>query len=75
MEGTNGERHFAVWEDPFKKPSYLFAVVAGDLGSIKVGCLGGWRICEGSMLLGVGPVLLTLVNKTNKIRSMCLQFR
>ena len=28
-------RHFAVWEDPFKKPSYLFAVVAGDLGSIK----------------------------------------
>lgn len=27
-------RHFAVWEDPFKKPSYLFALVAGDLGSI-----------------------------------------
>jgi hypothetical protein len=27
-------RHFAVWEDPFPKPSYLFAVVAGDLGSI-----------------------------------------
>ncbi|WP_224958493.1 aminopeptidase N [Geomonas subterranea] len=24
-------RHFAVWHDPFKKPSYLFAVVAGDL--------------------------------------------
>jgi aminopeptidase N len=27
-------RHFAVWEDPFAKPSYLFAIVAGDLGSI-----------------------------------------
>ena len=24
-------RHFAVWHDPFKKPSYLFALVAGDL--------------------------------------------
>ena len=26
--------HFAVWEDPFPKPAYLFAMVAGDLGSI-----------------------------------------
>ncbi|MDX1626939.1 MAG: aminopeptidase N, partial [Wenzhouxiangellaceae bacterium] len=25
-------RHFATWNDPFRKPSYLFAVVAGDLG-------------------------------------------
>lgn len=24
-------RHFVVWEDPFRKPSYLFALVAGDL--------------------------------------------
>jgi aminopeptidase N len=24
-------RHYTVWEDPFKKPSYLFALVAGDL--------------------------------------------
>jgi aminopeptidase N len=24
-------RHFAVWADPFPKPSYLFALVAGDL--------------------------------------------
>jgi aminopeptidase N len=23
--------HYAVWKDPFKKPSYLFALVAGDL--------------------------------------------
>ncbi|MDP7322177.1 MAG: aminopeptidase N [Bacteriovoracaceae bacterium] len=27
-------RHFAVWEDPFKKPSYLFAMVAGDLAVV-----------------------------------------
>ena len=25
-------RHFARWRDPHKKPSYLFALVAGDLG-------------------------------------------
>jgi aminopeptidase N len=30
----SGGRHFAVWHDPFPKPSYLFALVAGDLGSI-----------------------------------------
>ncbi len=27
-------RHFAVWDDPFPKPSYLFALVAGDLGAV-----------------------------------------
>ncbi len=27
----DGNRHFVTWEDPFKKPSYLFALVAGDL--------------------------------------------
>jgi len=27
----DNNRHFAVWEDPFKKPCYLFALVAGDL--------------------------------------------
>ncbi len=27
-------RHFVRWEDPFKKPSYLFALVAGDLAHI-----------------------------------------
>ena len=26
-----GGRHFAVWEDPFKKPAYLFALVAAKL--------------------------------------------
>jgi len=28
-------RHFATWEDPFPKPAYLFALVAGDLVEIK----------------------------------------
>lgn len=28
-------RHWVVWEDPFKKPSYLFALVAGDLACVK----------------------------------------
>jgi aminopeptidase N len=30
----DGERHFAVWHDPHPKPSYLFAVVAGDLAHV-----------------------------------------
>jgi aminopeptidase N len=29
-----GNRHFAVWHDPFPKPSYLFALVGGKLGCI-----------------------------------------
>ncbi|MCB9978067.1 MAG: aminopeptidase N [Rhodospirillales bacterium] len=29
-----GGRHFAVWADPFPKPCYLFALVAGDLHRI-----------------------------------------
>lgn len=32
-EASDG-MHFALWEDPFPKPAYLFALVAGDLGSI-----------------------------------------
>ena len=31
-EGEGGT-HWAVWEDPFPKPSYLFAMVAGDLSA------------------------------------------
>jgi aminopeptidase N len=27
-------RHFATWHDPFPKPSYLFALVAGDLDAL-----------------------------------------
>lgn len=28
-------KHWVEWQDPFAKPSYLFALVAGDLGSIQ----------------------------------------
>jgi len=28
-------RHFAVWHDPFPKPSYLFALVGGALGHVE----------------------------------------
>ncbi|TQR72358.1 aminopeptidase N [Acinetobacter sp. RF14B] len=34
--GEAGEgRHYAIWEDPTKKPSYLFACVIGDLAVMK----------------------------------------
>jgi aminopeptidase N len=32
VPGTS--RHFAVWHDPFPKPSYLFALVGGKLGCV-----------------------------------------
>jgi aminopeptidase N len=31
----DGGRHFALWEDPFPKPSYLFALVAGRLARLE----------------------------------------
>lgn len=34
-EVAGSARHFAVWEDPFPKPCYLFALVGGNLGSVK----------------------------------------
>ncbi|MEN8319426.1 aminopeptidase N [Acinetobacter junii] len=34
--GEAGEdRHFAIWQDPTKKPSYLFACVIGDLAVLR----------------------------------------
>jgi len=30
-----GGRHFAIWEDPFPKPSYLFALVGGNLACVQ----------------------------------------
>ena len=33
--GEEGERHWVRWEDPYPKPSYLFALVAGDLACIE----------------------------------------
>ena len=36
-EGGAGDgRHYTKWLDPFPKPSYLFALVAGDLGFLQV---------------------------------------
>ncbi len=32
---AEGGRHWATWEDPFPKPAYLFALVAGDLRSVE----------------------------------------
>ncbi|MEM7563223.1 MAG: aminopeptidase N [Pseudomonadota bacterium] len=33
--GSDGARHWASWQDPYPKPSYLFALVAGDLACIE----------------------------------------
>ncbi|MGE5370341.1 MAG: aminopeptidase N, partial [Chloroflexota bacterium] len=33
IPGTS--RHYAIWHDPFPKPSYLFALVGGDLGVLR----------------------------------------
>lgn len=32
---SEGNRHWVTWEDPFPKPAYLFALVAGDLQHIE----------------------------------------
>ena len=32
---TEGGRHWVRWDDPFPKPSYLFALVAGDLAHVE----------------------------------------
>jgi aminopeptidase N len=34
-EIAGGERHFAVWHDPYPKPSYLFALVGGRLACVE----------------------------------------
>jgi aminopeptidase N len=35
--GGEGGRHWVTWEDPFPKPCYLFALVAGDLACVEDG--------------------------------------
>ncbi|WP_168393793.1 aminopeptidase N [Acinetobacter indicus] len=32
---VDAQRHYAIWQDPTKKPSYLFACVVGDLAVLK----------------------------------------
>jgi aminopeptidase N len=39
-------RHFAVWDDPFPKPSYLFALVAGRLEEVR----GSFTTASGRMV-------------------------
>lgn len=36
-------RHFAIWHDPFKKPCYLFALVAGQLACVR----DNFKTCSG----------------------------
>jgi aminopeptidase N len=32
---AGSDKHFTIWEDPHPKPTYLFALVAGNLASVK----------------------------------------
>ena len=34
-QGSEDDRHWVTWQDPFKKPAYLFALVAGDLWCVE----------------------------------------
>ncbi len=34
-QGSSGARHWTIWEDPFPKPCYLFALVAGELACVE----------------------------------------
>ena len=45
-ELDNG-RHFVTWHDPFKKPAYLFALVAGNLAVVE----DGFTTCSGRDVL------------------------
>ncbi|MFO7630659.1 MAG: aminopeptidase N [Prochlorococcaceae cyanobacterium] len=40
---TGAARHYAIWDDPFPKPSYLFALVAGRLEEVR----GSFRTASG----------------------------
>ena len=40
---ANNRRHFATWHDPFPKPTYLFAIVAGALARLD----GRFTTCSG----------------------------
>ena len=45
------DRHWVKWEDPFAKPSYLFALVAGDLALLLAADCR--RLAGGSLWFGV----------------------
>lgn len=42
-----GGRHFVKWEDPFRKPCYLFALVAGDLVCVE----DHFKTCSGREII------------------------
>ena len=52
-------RHYAVWHDPHPKPSYLFALVAGELSAIR----RGFKTASGR------PVKLAIYVQKNKEKS------
>ena len=33
--GDDGNQHWVIWDDPYPKPAYLFALVAGDLACLE----------------------------------------
>jgi aminopeptidase N len=49
--GYGDGKHFAAWFDPHPKPSYLFALVAGDLGVVEdtFTTMSGREVALGSM--------------------------
>ncbi|KAF9597561.1 hypothetical protein IFM89_019575, partial [Coptis chinensis] len=57
-----GGRHYVLWEDPFKKPCYLFALVAGKLESIDETFVTHSDL--EALLLGTIPNITSLINKT-----------
>lgn len=44
---SDEQRHWAKWHDPFKKPAYLFALVAGDLDVVE----DSFKTCSGRDIL------------------------
>ena len=57
----DANRHWVRWEDPFKKPSYLFALVAGDLD-----CLEDSFVTQSNKKI----TLKIFVEKNNKDKSL-----
>ena len=48
-------RHFAAWHDPFPKPSYLFALVGGDLGERRGHASPPCRAARSALAIYVEP--------------------
>ena len=46
LKDKKNERHWATWHDPFPKPSYLFAMVAGSLSVVR----DNFLTCSGKLI-------------------------